>query len=71
MASGLFLALLILVVAICIAVSMKERPILGLIRRRWPGLAAEVDDTTVLLGALLLFDLLATGLLVRFGTHLG
>jgi hypothetical protein len=69
-ASALFIAALVPLITISIALSLRDRPLLRLIRRYLPFLPASIDDTVVFLGILLLFDVVAVGLLVRFGTVL-
>jgi hypothetical protein len=65
-ASGVFIAALVLLLATSIAVSMRERPLRQMLHR----VGAQVDDRVVFLGVLLVFDLVCMGLLARFGTAL-
>jgi hypothetical protein len=69
-ASGLFIAALLLLVATSVAISLRDRPLLRWLANiellvRW-----KVDDTVFFVGVLLLFDVVAVGLLVRFGSSL-
>jgi hypothetical protein len=69
-ASGLFIAALLLLVATSVAISLRDRPLLRWLAHiellvRW-----KVDDTVFFVGVLLLFDVVAVGLLVRFGSSL-
>jgi hypothetical protein len=62
-ASALFIAVLVPLIATSIAVSLRERPL----RRLLP---TNVDEMVILLGFMLLFNVVCVGLLVRFGTAL-
>jgi hypothetical protein len=62
-ASGLFIAVLLPLIAASIAISLRERPL----RRLLP---TNVDEMVILLASLLLFNVVCVGLLVRFGTTL-
>ena len=69
-ASGLFIAVLALLLATSLAISIRERPLRQLLRRLEPSLGFRVSDRAVFLGVLLLFDLVGVGLLAHFGTAL-
>jgi hypothetical protein len=69
-ASGVFIAALVLLLATSVAVSIRERPLRQMLHRVGPVLGVELDDRAVFLGILLLFDLVCVGLLARFGTSL-
>jgi hypothetical protein len=62
-ASGLFIAVLLPLIAASVAISLRERPL-----RRF--LPSNVDEMVFFLGILLLFNAVSVGLLVRFGTTL-
>jgi hypothetical protein len=70
MASALFIAVLVLLIATSVALSIRDRPLLRALRRFIPFLPADIDDNVVFLVVLLLFDAVSVGLLVRFGTVL-
>jgi hypothetical protein len=63
-ASGLFIAVLVLLLATSIAVSIREHPLRPILKR------FQANERVVFLGVLLLFDLVCVGLLARFGTAL-
>jgi hypothetical protein len=69
-ASGLFIAALLLLVATSVAISLRDRPLLRWLARIELLVRLKVDDTVFFLGVLLLFDVVAVGLLVRFGSSL-
>ena len=68
MASGLFIAALVLLLATSLAISIRERPLRQLLKR-FP-ITEKANDRVVFLSVLLLFDLVCVGLLARFGTAL-
>jgi hypothetical protein len=68
LASALFIAALVLLLATSLAISIRERP-LRQILKRFPAIK-NVNDRVVFLSVLLLFDLVCMGLLARFGTAL-
>ena len=70
MASAVFIAALLLLVATAIAVSLRDRPLARWLRSIGSLAESGIDDSVLFLGVLLLFDLVALALLVRFGTTL-
>ena len=65
MVSVVYALALLLLVTTCIALSMRTSPLLPLFGR-----VRILTPTRVLLLALLAFDVVCLGILVRFGTHL-
>ncbi len=65
MSLSLYFAILAVVLGTFLLVRTCEAPILGFIRRCWPGDELNVDGSMLLLGVMLVVDVLVVVLLVR------